>query len=72
MKKNKILITGSSGFIGFHISKYLLESKFQILGIDNHNNYYDPKIKLNRLKILTRYKNFNFTKLDIKNKKKTS
>ena len=47
MKSNKILITGSSGFIGFHISKHLLESKFQILGIDNHNNYYDPKIKLN-------------------------
>ena len=72
MKSNKILITGSSGFIGFHISKHLLESKFQILGIDNHNNYYDPKIKLDRLKILKKFKNFDFIKLDIKNKKKLS
>jgi|TARA_Y100000310_G_scaffold95672_1_gene93475 phosphoenolpyruvate phosphomutase len=42
----KILITGAAGFIGFNFSKYLLEnSKFKILGIDNLNNYYSPKIK---------------------------
>ena len=43
---SKILITGVAGFIGFNFSKYLLEnSKFKILGIDNLNNYYSPKIK---------------------------
>ena len=48
----KILVTGTAGFIGFHLCKRLLEDKHQILGIDNINNYYDVKLKKNRLKIL--------------------
>jgi len=36
MKNKKIIVTGSSGFIGFHVSKLLLENKFTIMGIDNH------------------------------------
>ena len=49
----KILITGAAGFIGFHFSKFLLEnSKFEILGIDNLNNYYSQKIKNARIKLL--------------------
>jgi len=70
MKNKKIIVTGSSGFIGFHVSKLLLENKFTIMGIDNHNDYYDPKLKIKRYKILKKYKNFKFIKLDIKEKNK--
>ena len=53
-----ILVTGSAGFIGFHLSKYLLEMGKNILGIDNLNNYYDVNLKKNRLFELQKYKNF--------------
>ena len=59
------LVTGAAGFIGFHLCKKLLEDKHQILGIDNINNYYDVKLKKNRLKILLGKKNFKFKKIDI-------
>lgn len=70
MKKNKILVTGSSGFIGFHVCYKLLKHRYKILGLDNHNNYYDPKLKQKRLNLLKKFKNFKFLKIDIKNKKK--
>tara|TARA_Y100000741_G_scaffold361365_1_gene345193 strand:- start:1206 stop:2171 length:966 start_codon:yes stop_codon:yes gene_type:complete len=63
----KILITGVAGFIGCNFAKYLLKKKnYKIIGIDNLNSYYSPKIKKERLKELRKYKNFNFYKLDIK------
>ncbi len=65
--KNKILITGSSGFIGFCLSKSLLDKKFNVVGIDNHNNYYDVNLKKYRCKILKKYKNFSFHKVDLNN-----
>jgi UDP-glucuronate 4-epimerase len=65
-----ILITGCSGFIGFHVTKNLLLKKEKVYGIDNLNNYYDPKIKLDRNKILKKNKNFIFFKIDIINKEK--
>ena len=61
----KILVTGAAGFIGFHLCEKLLEDKHQILGIDNINNYYDVKLKKDRLKILLQKKNFKFKKIDI-------
>ena len=61
----KILVTGAAGFIGFHLCEKLLEDKHQVLGIDNINNYYDVKLKKNRLKILLGKKNFKFKKIDI-------
>ena len=64
-----ILITGSAGFIGFHLSKYYLDKGKKVIGIDNLNNYYNVKYKKSRLKILNKYKNFNFFKIDLKNKK---
>ena len=64
-----ILISGSSGFIGFHLSKLLLEKKNRIIGVDNQNNYYDKNLKIDRNKILLKYKNFKFYKVDLKNKK---
>ena len=66
----KILITGSCGFIGFHLSLFLLKKNFKIYGIDTINNYYDPILKQERLNILKKYDNFQFFKFDISNKKK--
>tara|TARA_Y100001936_G_C16091483_1_gene686617 strand:+ start:1685 stop:2638 length:954 start_codon:yes stop_codon:yes gene_type:complete len=63
----KILITGSSGFIGYHLSKSLLEENHEILGIDNINNYYSTDLKNDRTKILSSYNNFRFKKIDITN-----
>lgn len=65
----KILITGAAGFIGYHLSKKLLDDKYEIWGVDNINDYYDPQLKENRLKYLTNFSNFNFKKLDISDKK---
>lgn len=45
MKAKKILITGSAGFIGFHVSRLLLNDKFNVIGIDNYDPYYDIRIK---------------------------
>lgn len=64
----KILITGVAGFIGFHLSKKLLDQSYQIIGIDNVNDYYDPSLKQSRLEILGKYNNFNFHKVDLKDK----
>jgi len=61
----KILVTGSSGFIGYHLCKSLLEDEYEVLGIDNLNEYYDPNLKLARLEQLKPYNNFNFEKVDI-------
>ena len=44
-----ILITGAAGFIGYHLSKRLLEESLPVLGFDNLNSYYDPKLKEARL-----------------------
>lgn len=66
----KILITGAAGFIGFHLSNFLLRKNFYVYGIDNLNNYYDINLKISRLKILKQKKNFFFKKIDIKNYKK--
>ncbi len=48
----RILITGVAGFIGFHLSKRLFKEKYSLIGIDNINNYYDPYLKKQRLKML--------------------
>jgi UDP-glucuronate 4-epimerase len=65
-----VLITGSAGFIGYHLSKQLiLNNKYSVYGIDNLNNYYDKKLKLDRLKDLKKHKNFNFKKIDLINMK---
>ena len=67
----QILITGAAGFIGFNLSKYLLEnSKLKVLGVDNLNNYYSRTLKLDRIKELKKFKNFKFEKIDITNKKR--
>ena len=67
--KTKILITGSSGFIGFHLSIKLLKKGNIVHGYDSMNNYYDVKLKKARYKILIKNKNFYFTKSKLENKK---
>ena len=64
----KILLTGAAGFIGFHLSQKLLEQDYQIIGIDNLNDYYDPSLKKSRLEILGHYNNFNFHKVGLEDK----
>jgi len=61
----KILVTGAAGFIGFHLAKKLCESDWNVIGLDNLNNYYDVKLKNDRLNILLPYSNFKFHKLDL-------
>jgi UDP-glucuronate 4-epimerase len=68
----KIFLTGSSGFIGFHLSKKLLDKGHSVHGFDSMNNYYDVKLKKDRYKILSRYKNFSFTKGNLENQKNLS
>ena len=61
----KILVTGCAGFIGMHLVKKLCDQGFNVIGIDNLNDYYDVNLKNNRLLELGKYKNFDFFKLDI-------
>ena len=64
----KILITGSAGFIGFHLARKLLSEGWQVIGIDNLNDYYDPKLKEDRVAVVQKHKDFVFQKVDLKNK----
>ncbi len=64
----KILVTGGAGFIGFHLINTLLDSKVQIISIDNLNDYYDVQLKQDRLNILQKHhnsENYKFIKLDL-------
>lgn len=65
MESLRILITGCAGFIGYHLSNSLLNKGYYIVGIDNLNNYYDVKLKEDRLKELNKFDNFKFIKGDI-------
>jgi UDP-glucuronate 4-epimerase len=68
--KKIILVTGSAGFIGFHVSKLLLKNNYNVIGVDNLNNYYSVSLKRNRNKELKNYKNYTFIKIDICKKNK--
>ena len=63
----KIFITGSSGFIGFHLTKKLLDKGHSVYGYDSVNDYYDLKLKKERNNILKRYKRYKFTKGNLEN-----
>jgi len=62
----KILVTGCAGFIGFHMSKMLCENGYQVVGIDNMNDYYDVQLKKSRVVVLDYYNNFKWSKRDVR------
>jgi UDP-glucuronate 4-epimerase len=66
----KTIVTGSAGFIGYSVSIKLLQRGDIIIGIDNHNEYYDPKIKEARLKRLLKFSNYKHFRIDLSDKKK--
>lgn len=69
LKTNKTyLITGVAGFVGYFLSKKLVDKGFRVIGIDNINDYYDVKLKHARLANLEPHKNFTFIKGDISDK----
>ena len=83
--KKKILVTGTAGFIAFHLVKRLIQDNFRIVGLDNINNYYDVKLKYGRLKETgiekeqikygeliqsSKYENYRFIKLNLEDKEK--
>ena len=79
----KVLVTGAAGFIGYYLCKKLLDDGFEVVGIDNLNNYYDVKLKYERLKLMgvdsssviegqyvnsNIYENYKFKRIDISDK----
>ena len=65
MSHDAVLVTGAAGFIGFHISQRFLSEGRNVVGLDNVNSYYDPRLKEARLDILKNHPNFSFVKLDL-------
>jgi len=65
MNVPKILVTGASGFIGFHLSRKLAQTGNSVFGIDSLNDYYDVNLKTSRLSILKSFSNFTFLQTDI-------
>ena len=85
MSTSKILVTGAAGFIGFHLSKRLVNEGYEVVGLDSINDYYDPQIKFDRLKVLgitinsiaynklirsDKHSNFSFIQLQLEDKEK--
>lgn len=68
----RILVTGTAGFIGFHVAKRLLEQGIEVFGVDNINDYYDPSLKHGRLAQLHGQPRFDFLKLDLADRSQTA
>ena len=72
-KEGLILVTGAAGFIGFHLTKFLLRKGFHVIGADSLNDYYDVNLKTSRLNQLkeidsTAAGTFTFEKVDLADK----
>src|SRR5688572_31403844 len=68
----RLLVTGSAGFIGFHVTKRLLDEGNEVFSVDNLNNYYDPTLKQDRLAQLLDRPGFHFQKLDLADRQRTA
>jgi UDP-glucuronate 4-epimerase len=68
----RILVTGSAGFIGFHLTRRLLDRGDEVIGVDNLNDYYDPALKQARLDQLLKRPRFSFSKLDLADRRRTA
>lgn len=84
MVDKKILLTGAAGFIGFHLAKSLLEQGYEVVGLDNINDYYSPSLKYSRLvelgikqenaecwediSLSEKYSNFTFVRMGVENR----
>ncbi|SIT73617.1 NAD-dependent epimerase [Edaphobacillus lindanitolerans] len=66
----KVMITGVAGFIGFNLSKRLLKGGYEVVGVDNLNNYYDIKLKQDRLKEIESHEKFEFYNIDLIDEKR--
>lgn len=66
-----VLVTGSAGFIGFHVALKLLEAGRPVIGIDNLNAYYDPSLKEARLRLLAAFPSFRFFRIDLNDERAT-
>jgi nucleoside-diphosphate-sugar epimerase len=66
-RMEKVLVTGSAGFIGARVSELLLKESYHVIGVDNLNDYYDANLKLWRLEKLKKHSNFIFYKINIEN-----
>ena len=64
----KVLVTGAAGFIGSALSIKLLDRGDEVVGVDNHNDYYDPRLKENRLDRHLDHLNYEHFRMDIRDK----
>ena len=64
---NKVIISGSAGFIGFHLAKKLIDMGFDVIGVDSLNDAYDVRLKNLRLSELSNNKNYEFCELNLSN-----
>ncbi|MCG9875848.1 MAG: NAD-dependent epimerase/dehydratase family protein [Leptospiraceae bacterium] len=66
-EKNTVLVTGSAGFIGSHVTKRLLSLGYRVIGMDNHNDYYNPQLKEDRINEILKDSNYKHYRQDIAN-----
>ena len=72
MSDRAILLTGAAGFIGFHVALALLAEGRRVVGLDNLNDYYDPRLKQARLDILNKKAGFEFVRADLADRSATA
>lgn len=68
MINQKVLVTGAAGFIGFHLARRLCSLGFEVTGLDNLNDYYEPSLKEARLSLLNEQPHFSFHQIDLRDK----